>query len=92
MISKEGKIDILVNNAGFGIVPAAAIESSVSQAQAIFNTNFFGIVRMICATLPHMQKQGYGRIINISSIAGILPIPFNALYCSTKHAMEASLF
>jgi NAD(P)-dependent dehydrogenase (short-subunit alcohol dehydrogenase family) len=85
----EGRVDLLVNNAGFGIAPAAAEESSIKQAQAIFDTNFFGAVRMIHAVVPHMRQRGSGRIINVSSVLGFLPMPYMALYCATKHAMEA---
>jgi NAD(P)-dependent dehydrogenase (short-subunit alcohol dehydrogenase family) len=85
----EGRVDLLVNNAGFGIAPAAAEESSIKQAQAIFDTNFFGAVRMIQAVVPHMRQRGSGRIINVSSVLGFLPMPYMALYCATKHAMEA---
>jgi NAD(P)-dependent dehydrogenase (short-subunit alcohol dehydrogenase family) len=85
----EGRIDLLVNNAGFGIAPAAAEESSIEQAQAIFDTNFFGTLRMIRAVVPHMRQRGSGRIINISSVLGFVPMPYMALYSATKHAMEA---
>ncbi|NKI72264.1 SDR family NAD(P)-dependent oxidoreductase [Collimonas pratensis] len=84
----EGRIDLLVNNAGFGVAPAAAEESSIRQAQAIFDTNFFGIVRMIRAVVPHMRQRGSGRIINISSVLGYVPMPYMALYSATKHAVE----
>lgn len=84
----EGRIDLLVNNAGFGIAPAAAEESSIQQAQAIFDTNFFGVIRMIRAVLPHMRQRGSGRIINISSVLGFVPMPYMALYSATKHAVE----
>lgn len=84
----EGSIDLLVNNAGFGVAPAAAEESSIPQAQAIFDTNFFGVVRMIRAVLPHMRQRGSGRIINISSVLGFVPMPYMALYSATKHALE----
>ena len=84
----EGRIDLLVNNAGFGVAPAAAEESSIRQAQAIFDTNFFGTVRMIRAVVPHMRQRGSGRIINISSVLGFVPMPYMALYSATKHAVE----
>jgi NAD(P)-dependent dehydrogenase (short-subunit alcohol dehydrogenase family) len=84
----EGRIDLLVNNAGFGIAPAAAEESSIEQARSIFETNFFGIVRMTRAVVPHMRRQGAGRIINIGSVLGFLPAPYAALYAATKHAVE----
>ncbi len=84
----EGRIDLLVNNAGFGVAPAGAEESSIEQARAIFDTNFFGIVRMTRAVVPHMRRQGSGRIINIGSVLGFLPMPYGALYAATKHAVE----
>src|SRR4029079_3917683 len=83
----EGRIDVLVNNAGFSVAPAGAEESSIEQAQSIFDTNFFGIVRMTRAVVPHMRRQGSGRIINIGSVLGFLPMPYGALYSATKHAV-----
>ena len=82
------RIDLLVNNAGFGVAPAGAEESSIEQAQSIFDTNFFGIVRMTRAVVPHMRRQGGGRIINIGSVLGFIPMPYGALYAATKHAVE----
>ncbi len=87
VIRAHGRIDLLVNNAGFGVAPAAAEESSIAQAQAIFDTNFFGLVRMTRAVVPHMRKQKSGRIINIGSVLGFLPMPYMALYAATKHAV-----
>jgi NAD(P)-dependent dehydrogenase (short-subunit alcohol dehydrogenase family) len=84
----EGRIDLLVNNAGFAVAPAGAEESSIEQAWSIFNTNFFGIVRMTRAVVPHMRHQRGGRIINIGSVLGFLPMPYMALYAATKHAIE----
>ena len=88
LIAREGRIDLLVNNAGFGLEPAAAEESSMAQAQALFDTNFMGVVRMTRAVLPHMRAQKKGRIINISSILGVVPMPYVALYAASKHAVE----
>ena len=88
VLQSDGRIDLLVNNAGFGVAPAAAEESSIEQARAIFETNFFGIVRMTRAVVPHMRHQGRGRIINIGSVLGFLPMPYGALYAATKHAIE----
>jgi len=88
VIRLDGRIDLLVNNAGFGVAPAGAEESSIEQAKSIFETNFFGVVRMTRAVVPYMRQQGGGRIINIGSVLGFLPMPYGALYAATKHAIE----
>ena len=88
VIRLEGRIDLLVNNAGFSTVPATAEESSIEQARLIFDRQFFGIVRMTRAVVPPRGRHGSGRIINISSIFGFLPMPWMALYVASKHAVE----
>jgi NAD(P)-dependent dehydrogenase (short-subunit alcohol dehydrogenase family) len=88
VMRREGRIDLLVNNAGFGVAPAGAEESSIDQARSIFETNFFGLIRMTRAVVPHMRRQRNGRIINIGSVLGFLPMPYGALYAATKHAVE----
>jgi len=88
VVKIEGRIDLVVNNAGFGVAPGGAEESSIEQTKMIFDTNFFGIVRMTRAVVPYMRKQGKGRIINIGSILGLIPAPYMATYAATKHAVE----
>jgi NAD(P)-dependent dehydrogenase (short-subunit alcohol dehydrogenase family) len=87
VLGRSGRIDVLVNNAGLGIAGAAE-ESSIEQARALFDTNVFGSIRMTRAVLPQMRDQGSGRIINVSSVLGLVPAPFGALYAATKHALE----
>jgi short-subunit dehydrogenase len=87
VVQRAGRVDILVNNAGFGVFGAAE-ESSMSQAQQLFDTNFFGVVRVTRAVLPYLRAQGSGRIINVGSVLGFLPAPYGALYAASKHAVE----
>jgi short-subunit dehydrogenase len=82
-----GHIDLLINNAGIGL-SGAAEESSMAQVQALFETNFHGVVRVTNAVLPIMRSQGYGRIFNVGSALGFIPAPYNAYYSATKHAIE----
>jgi NAD(P)-dependent dehydrogenase (short-subunit alcohol dehydrogenase family) len=85
--SSAGRIDVLINNAGVNLVGAVE-ETSIGQAQALFDTNVIGVLRMIQAVLPDMRRQGAGQIVNISSILGFIPAPFMGVYASTKHAIE----
>ena len=87
VLSKTGRIDLLVNNAGVGLF-AGAEESSLEQAKSLFDVNLFGVIRMTKAVLPTMRQQGSGRIVNISSVMGLIPAPFWALYAASKHALE----
>ncbi len=87
VVDRESRIDILVNNAGMGI--AGAVEdTTISEAQRQFDTNFFGAVRVIQVVLPHMRGQGSGSIINIGSIAGQIGTPFQGFYSASKFALE----
>ena len=87
VLDETSRIDLLVNNAGFGI-SGGAEESSIAQAQDLFDVNLFGVIRAIRAVLPTMRAQKSGRIINISSVLGLIPAPYMALYAASKHAVE----
>jgi NAD(P)-dependent dehydrogenase (short-subunit alcohol dehydrogenase family) len=87
VVQRAGRIDILVNNAGLGVFGAAE-ETSIAQAQQLFDTNFFGLVRLTREVLPYLRAQRSGRIINISSVLGFLPSPYGSLYAASKHAVE----
>ncbi|MBO9098236.1 MULTISPECIES: oxidoreductase [unclassified Rhizobium] len=87
VLDQAGRIDLVVNNAGVGLLGGAE-ESSIAQAQRLFDVNVFGVARVVNAVLPVMRQQKSGRIINMSSILGLIPSPFNAFYASTKHAIE----
>jgi len=84
----EGRIDALVNNAGFGISGAFEFTDS-ADARRLMDVNLFGMNNTIRAVLPHMRKAGKGRIVNLSSVAGPLPIPFQAWYSISKAAVNA---
>ncbi len=87
VVRREGRIDILINNAGFGI--SGAIEfTPAAEARHQFDVNFFGMVNMNLAVLPVMRENGGGRIINMSSVAAPIAIPFQAYYSASKSAVR----
>lgn len=88
IVQQFGRIDALINNAGYA-VRGAVEEVPIEQAQAMFDTNVFGVMRMIQAVVPFMRQQGSGRIINISSVVGRLVTPANGVYSASKFALEA---
>lgn len=88
VLEAEGRIDILVNNAGFGI--SGAVEfTELEAAKRQLDVNFFGMVNVCRAVLPHMRKAGGGRIVNLSSVAAAIPIPFQTFYSASKAAINA---
>ena len=87
VISKEGKIDILINNAGAGITGPIE-EIPEMEIKRNFETNFFGPINVIKAVLPHMRVQNSGLIINVTSIAGYMGLPYRGVYSASKGALE----
>src|SRR6266702_1472484 len=86
-VNRVGPIDVLVNNAGYALMGSAE-ETSLDEAKAQLETNFFGVVRMVKAVLPAMRQARAGKIITIGSLAGITAIPFGAFYTASKFALE----
>ena len=86
--SVAGRLDVLVNNAGFRFLGAAE-ETSVDEARAVFETNFFGAHRVTVAALPLLREAGGARIVNITSLSGLDALPFGSIYSASKWALEA---
>jgi NAD(P)-dependent dehydrogenase (short-subunit alcohol dehydrogenase family) len=85
--TRAGRIDAVVNNAGCAIMGSVE-DTSIEEARAQLETNFFGVLRVCRAVLPGMRAQGSGHIINVSSLAGVLGLPFSGLYSASKFALE----
>lgn len=87
IVNESGRIDILVNNAGYGLIGALE-DIPMKEVKAHFDTNLFGVVRVMRNVLPIMRKQKKGTIINISSMGGRIAFPLSSTYSGTKFALE----
>ncbi len=87
ILEEHQRIDVLINNAGISLVGAAE-DTQITEARAQMETNFWGVIHMNNAILPTMRKQHCGKIIHLSSLAGLFAIPFQSYYTASKHALE----
>ncbi len=90
VIATRGGVDVLINNAGLGGGSTAVEESSLDYYREIMETNFFGALRCMKAVLPSMRERGSGCIVNVTSQAGLIPMPGMSAYTGSKHALEAA--
>ena len=89
VLARAGRLDAVVNNAGFGF-GGAVEDTSIDEAREMFEANFFGMLRVCRAVLPHLRERRAGTIVNVSSLAGLIAQPFVGLYCATKFAVEGA--
>jgi hypothetical protein len=87
IVEREGGLHVIVNNAGLGLIgPVESITDE--EARVIFDTNLFGILKVCRNAIPHLRDHGGGYIINITSIAGLMGLPFRGIYAASKFAVE----
>ncbi len=87
VFERAGRIDAVINNAGWGLMGSVE-DTAIEEAKAQFETNFFGVLRVCRVALPILRRQGGGTIVNISSLAGLLGLPFSGMYSASKFALE----
>jgi len=87
VVAEYGRLDAVVANAGWGL-DGAVEQTSIDQAKRLLETNFWGVVRVVQAALPLMRRQGGGRLVLVSSLGGIVALPFEAFYSASKFALE----
>ena len=87
VLDRAGQIDAVLNNAGTAVLGSVE-DTSIDEARAQLDTNFFGALRVCRAVVPAMRAQGSGYIVNVSSLAGIIGLPFSGLYSASKFALE----
>jgi len=87
VLSKYGRVNVLINNAGIALYGAVE-EATVEDVRRVMETNLLGVVRMTNAVLPHMRAARQGQIINMSSLAGLVGVPYLGIYAASKHALE----
>jgi short-subunit dehydrogenase len=87
-LSRFGRVDIWINNAGHGLLDSVE-QMSIAECRSMFDTNLFGAIEAMQVAIPQMKRQGAGTIVNISSVAGHIAVPYMAAYCATKAALNS---
>ena len=87
-VSHFGRVDIWINNAGHGLLDSVE-QMSMADCRSMFDTNLFGVIDAMQVVIPQMKRQGDGTIMNVSSVAGHIAVPYMAAYCATKSALNS---